>query len=168
MIFALIICVSVILASCGKSVCEHAYDHDCDTECNVCGEEREITHNYSSYTTNIAKHVKICSVCGESNENTREEHEFNEDHACVCGYTLIHIRIYNVGGSYVDRLVSPDGKNISRRYYNADGVLTDQRDYFYDESGNEIHAEDIGTDILNTGKQVYFYDEQGRKIREEQ
>ena len=27
---------------------EHVYDNDCDKTCNVCGEEREITHSFDS------------------------------------------------------------------------------------------------------------------------
>ncbi|MBO5852199.1 MAG: hypothetical protein J6Q74_00090, partial [Clostridia bacterium] len=38
--------------------CNHTYDNDCDADCNLCGEEREVGHNFVD---------NICTVCGAKN-----------------------------------------------------------------------------------------------------
>ncbi len=52
---------------CGVVVGEklvHIYDNDCDTTCNVCKEERSITHDYETeWTTDGTHHWHVCSVC---------------------------------------------------------------------------------------------------------
>ncbi len=56
---------------------DHTYDNDCDTTCNVCGNERTITHDYKwivdqmeNCGVNGSKHEE-CSICGvKQNENT--------------------------------------------------------------------------------------------------
>lgn len=45
----------------------HTFDHDCDTECNVCGATRKITHNYA-WTCDSLYHWLECSVCGTAQE----------------------------------------------------------------------------------------------------
>ena len=167
LICVLVLSLFVVFASCGKPVCDHAYDNTCDVNCNVCGAVREIAHDFSKYESNIAKHVKLCAVCGETDENTREAHVFNEELSCVCGYTLTKRTTYKVGGSYVEIFDSPDGKRIGRRYYDTDGILTDQNEYFYDEAGNNIRIEESGEDFLQSGRFVYAYDSQGRVLRED-
>ena len=42
---------------------EHSYDNDCDTSCNACAEEREISH---SWTVDACGSERYCSVCGYS------------------------------------------------------------------------------------------------------
>lgn len=53
-----------------RSVGAHKYDNKCDTDCNICGDKREITHSYKTVTTNATtskngKIVKSCVVCGK-------------------------------------------------------------------------------------------------------
>ena len=48
---------------------EHIYDNACDKTCNECGEEREITHKFSTdWSSDSDGHWHICSVCGEKDE----------------------------------------------------------------------------------------------------
>ncbi len=55
---------------CGASeTAEHAYDNACDTACNVCGREREITHQFSQeWMGDETGHYHTCTVCGEKDE----------------------------------------------------------------------------------------------------
>lgn len=63
-----------------QDICpQHAWDNVCDTECNVCGGEREVTHTWDDACDTE------CNVCGEGRDVT---HTY--DHACdaacnVCG-----------------------------------------------------------------------------------
>ncbi|MBE6639212.1 MAG: hypothetical protein E7616_07150 [Ruminococcaceae bacterium] len=57
---------------------QHVYTNDCDTECNVCGHTRKITHNYVYIPdgTNSEKfHLARCTVCLKQ-EAPREMHSF--------------------------------------------------------------------------------------------
>lgn len=53
-------------------ICNHAYDNACDTDCNLCGEERVTTHAYVGVITTPATcgtagvKTYTCSVCGDS------------------------------------------------------------------------------------------------------
>ena len=65
-------------------ICSHAYDNSCDTKCNICGEDRTITHTWDggSVTTKptcTQPGVKTytCTVCGE----TKTEPVNATDHA---------------------------------------------------------------------------------------
>ena len=59
---------------CGKELASalgHKYDNACDAACNVCGEQREITHSYDAVVTapdceNGGYTTHTCSVCGDS------------------------------------------------------------------------------------------------------
>ncbi len=57
---------------CGKKWSEHKYDNTCDTSCNICAEEREITHTEeiiagkdATCTEAGLTEGKKCSVCGD-------------------------------------------------------------------------------------------------------
>lgn len=48
---------------------EHTYDHDCDTECNVCGQTRGVMHEYTETVTestcqDYAIRRYTCKICG--------------------------------------------------------------------------------------------------------
>ena len=49
---------------CGEKSSEagHSYDNDCDTDCNVCGNVRTITHNYTNEIVD-AKYLKSAATC---------------------------------------------------------------------------------------------------------
>ncbi len=54
-----------------KEAFGHSFDHACDTECNVCGDERSITHNYHQVVTEPTCTQQgyttySCSVCGDT------------------------------------------------------------------------------------------------------
>ena len=72
----------------------HVFDNACDTACNTCGYEREITHAFSTeYSSDAEGHWYECTVCGEKDEKV--EHtagpEATEEAAqtcTVCGYEI--------------------------------------------------------------------------------
>lgn len=62
---------------------EHTYDHDCDSDCNVCGAIRETSHTYEDgWSADESSHWHVCTVCGE--QNTVIAHEYESDCATVC------------------------------------------------------------------------------------
>jgi len=47
----------------------HSYDDACDSDCNVCGAERSVSHKFSStWSRNSTQHWHACSVCGEKSD----------------------------------------------------------------------------------------------------
>ncbi len=41
----------------------HQYDNDCDTDCNVCHNVREVTHRYTELEHDDAHHWYVCEIC---------------------------------------------------------------------------------------------------------
>lgn len=72
----------------------HTYDHNCDTQCNICGAERSITHNYSgTYQSDNNHHWLRCKVCGSKKDVQQhipgdEATEQSPQTCTVCGYIL--------------------------------------------------------------------------------
>lgn len=67
---------------------DHTYDHNCDTDCNVCGATRKIEHSYK-WNCDPTDHWQECRYCGLANEkqaHTMEsEASFNAtDHGIAC------------------------------------------------------------------------------------
>ena len=58
----------------------HIHDNACDTDCNVCGFTRTITHDFSIQDKDAETHWMKCSVCGVIDETTRTAHI--HDNAC--------------------------------------------------------------------------------------
>lgn len=80
------------LTACGEKPCEHIYDNACDTICEICSEERTITHTPNADDGNCLTEI-TCSVCGtvttEAKENhTLEKYVDNKDgtHSPACLY----------------------------------------------------------------------------------
>ncbi len=47
--------------------CPHTYVNDCDTTCDICGAEREITHGFGAWQkVDDDSHSRACGVCGET------------------------------------------------------------------------------------------------------
>lgn len=63
------------LTACKKNPCAHVYDNACDAICNVCTEERTITHAWQDATCTAPK---TCSVCGET-EGEKLGHTTEDD-----------------------------------------------------------------------------------------
>ena len=65
---------------------EHAFDHGCDTDCNVCGYQRETEHiYYENYLSDANGHWHECRVCGH--KLSIKEHLPNASGICKdCGY----------------------------------------------------------------------------------
>lgn len=61
----------------------HKYDHNCDPDCNVCGELRRIQHIYSFAC------ATECDLCGAIRTEPLAEHHFDENRVCTsCGLKL--------------------------------------------------------------------------------
>ncbi len=46
------------------AVCPHAYDNACDTDCNLCGEVRDIVHTWNDGENTNGIKTYTCTVCG--------------------------------------------------------------------------------------------------------
>ncbi len=58
----------------------HTYDNACDTDCNVCGETRNVTHTFSNACD------ADCNVCGETRTPAAHVYDDENDKTCnVCG-----------------------------------------------------------------------------------
>ena len=72
----------------------HTYDNVCDPHCNVCDQNREVTHKFSTqWTRKAAGHWHACSVCGEQNDFGKHypgpaATEEKAQICLTCGYTL--------------------------------------------------------------------------------
>ena len=63
------VCAAVLEAEVIPKLTTHTYDNACDTDCNVCGLVREITHKYNTaWSRNSQEHWHACSVCGNKND----------------------------------------------------------------------------------------------------
>ena len=78
-----------------KDYASHNYDDECDPDCNICGFERENSHQYDTegWMTSNFEHWNVCSICKE--ESVHEKHipgsEATEKEAqicTVCGYEM--------------------------------------------------------------------------------
>lgn len=48
----------------------HTYRNDCDTDCDICGATRKITHRYSTtWAGDTANHWHACTVCGDRTDS---------------------------------------------------------------------------------------------------
>ena len=70
----------------------HSYDNDCDPDCNLCGEEREISHSFVRKADKDG-HFLECSICGAVKDS--EKHipgdaadESHAQYCLVCGFEL--------------------------------------------------------------------------------
>ncbi len=72
----------------------HTYDHACDTNCNVCGVIRTITHNYkTSWSKDKTNHWHECSVCKDKKDVAAhtpgaEATETRAQTCTTCGYVI--------------------------------------------------------------------------------
>ncbi len=87
---------------CGKTRTEvieklttHTFDHDCDTDCNVCGLTRETEHKYNEHwSADWQNHYHACSVCGDKKDVTKHTPgapatEYTAQKCTECGYVLV-------------------------------------------------------------------------------
>ena len=70
-------CLSLLLAfgltACGEKPCAHTYDNACDTICNICSEERTITHTPNEDDGDCTTAI-TCSVCGTTTTPAKDSH----------------------------------------------------------------------------------------------
>ena len=76
----------------------HKWDNACDTDCNICGEKREVTHDYSNDLSNDATgHWYSCNLCGEKKDFAAHtpgpEATESADQLCtVCEYVIASLK----------------------------------------------------------------------------
>lgn len=107
----------------------HSYDNDCDSECNNCGHERDIDHEFtqlydethhwmkckvcgtiknktkhntsSNYSTTTKAHGYKCKDCGAMTQEKKHVFENECDPSCsVCGYTRNISHSYSTKWTY--------------------------------------------------------------------
>lgn len=72
----------------------HTYDHACDTDCDVCGAARTVTHNYQAiWSKDKTGHWQECSLCKEKKDvkphTPGEEATATTAQLCtICGYEI--------------------------------------------------------------------------------
>ena len=72
----------------------HTYDHACDTDCNVCGLARSITHSYqSTWSKDNTSHWHECSVCKDKKDLAThipgaEATETKAQTCTICSYII--------------------------------------------------------------------------------
>ena len=72
----------------------HAYDHACDTDCNVCGKVRTVTHDYhTTWAEDANKHWHECGICGDKKDEATHTAgaaatETTAQTCTVCGYII--------------------------------------------------------------------------------
>ena len=66
----------------------HIYDNDCDTICNICDDERIITHSYKSeWDMDALEHWHECSICKNKIDVAQHDYANAADvECCVCGF----------------------------------------------------------------------------------
>ena len=88
-------CEFILITEITPPLTTHTYTNTCDTECNVCGFKREVTHSYSTvWQKNGKGHWHPCSICGAAGE--LKSHypgpaatEEKEQTCLTCGYVLM-------------------------------------------------------------------------------
>lgn len=89
------VCEYLVLTDIQPPLTTHTYKNDCDTECDVCGLKREITHKYSAaWSKNGKGHWHACTICGAAGELKAHypgpaATEEKEQICLTCGYVLM-------------------------------------------------------------------------------
>ncbi len=60
----------------------HSYDNGCDENCNLCGQERGGSHNFSVLVSNGEAHWNICALCQKEDTTSRKAHSGGKA-ACI-------------------------------------------------------------------------------------
>ena len=73
----------------------HAWDNDCDTDCNNgCGETRDVSHSYSDkWSTDQENHWRVCTICGKKKDEAAHKPgaaatDKNPQVCTECGYVI--------------------------------------------------------------------------------
>jgi len=87
------ICLVFAVALTGKKEpvraeeCQHEYDFDCDALCNLCGELREVRHNYDYENYGWDEHVHwFPCECGDKLQKVIHSYDYDKDPDCYCGF----------------------------------------------------------------------------------
>lgn len=92
------ICELILITEITPPLTTHTYTNTCDTACDVCGAQREVTHTYSKAWAKSAKgHWHACTVCGTADEVKNHyagpaATEEKEQICLTCGYVLMQKR----------------------------------------------------------------------------
>jgi len=72
----------------------HTYNNDCDTDCDVCGLTRTISHKFSAkWSADKENHWHECTVCKEKKDSAKhtpgaEPTEYTAQTCTTCGYVI--------------------------------------------------------------------------------
>ena len=86
-----------------KDYAEHTWTNNCDTECNVCGYTREITHTTEGGQEATCTTLAVCGVCGQS-FGTLKDHIAGAEATCTTAQTCVncdYVFVAALGHSYV-------------------------------------------------------------------
>ena len=88
----IIYCISILLiiclAACSETACEPMYDNECDAICNLCDEERTVTHDFGEAD---CRTPKVCSICKATDGNALG-HSFTDATCTTPKYALFVIQ----------------------------------------------------------------------------
>ena len=125
---------------------DHTYDNDCDEDCNVCGETRDIEHDYGEEWQNDATgHWQLCALCGVATEaephTPGPEATETEDQICLdCEFVI------EPAGSHVHGEEGNWLSNAEKHWYMCScGELM----------GEEEHDFVLEADRSNAQKEIY-------------
>lgn len=94
-----------VCTRCGYSeIMAHEFDYVCDSTCDVCGYEREVTHDYADgWSVDYREHWHACSVCGDRKDVHEHEYDAPCDNTCnVCSYVRIGFELVIGVGDYAN------------------------------------------------------------------
>ena len=90
-----------ICTSCGESTATeaHLFDHNCDTDCNVCGFVRTITHAFGNdFVSDEEMHWHVCGVCQVISEKVAHTYDHGCDTSCNdCGHARVTEHVFDDG-----------------------------------------------------------------------
>ena len=152
----------------------HSYDNACDTECNDCGETREITHDFSVTDKDESGHWLACSVCGEVDAETKSDHVYNDafDASCnECGYEREIERKLVIISAFINldeninivyRTYVPEGFENAYMVFAFNGEEYRVDEYFIDDEGRYCFAfKDIAPHMMGDSIKATLYANDG-------
>ena len=129
------------LTACDFNFCTHTYDNACDTTCNICNEERAITHTPNADDNDCTTAI-TCNICGTTTTEA-QEHDFTgewqkteDGHYHICA---------NDGCTVEDTKVEHNGGKATCTY----GKLCEDCGYEYEGKNPDNHVSDVYTYEIN-------------------
>ena len=172
-IFVVILMLTVCLVACNPETpdnndgngggntttpCTHAYDYDCDTTCNNCGEERTATADHAD-----ANYDAKCDNCGADMDVVRTIANVEEWNSAIAfskssNYCIKWTDFYSADSSAIASAVSPDGREIIitfdgevKKWENKPFILLDNGEKEYIAGYDEVYID------VKIGDKYYEY-----------